>query len=170
MVRVNNDRTRINITGKLIADIANMARDNELQRIATRQSREKRTFNVEDRDIHEISRIVERNRKDVRVPRNAFSVNHLQTHRHLGYNEYIYNIRIGGGNVSTLPEFYDALREIFSYLINIMNYIASSPTDKARFYISNAPRTSFSTAVLNVSDFNSLPTTPFRIILRHNFF
>ena len=154
MVRVNNDRTRINITGKLIADIANMARDNELQRIATRQSREKRTFNVEDRDIHEISRIVERNRKDVRVPRNAFSVNHLQTHRHLGYNEYIYNIRIGGGNVSTLPEFYDALREIFSYLINIMNYIASSPTDKARFYISNAPRTSFSTAVLNVSDFN----------------
>jgi hypothetical protein len=30
MVRVNNDRTRINITGKLIADIANMARDNEL--------------------------------------------------------------------------------------------------------------------------------------------
>jgi hypothetical protein len=90
MVRVNNDRTRINITGKLIADIANMARDNELQRIATRQSREKRTFNVEDRDIHEISRIVERNRKDVRIPRNAFSVNHLQTHRRLGYNEYIY--------------------------------------------------------------------------------
>jgi hypothetical protein len=35
-----------------------------------------------------------------------------------------------------------------------MKYIASSDTDKARFYISNAPRTAFSTAVLNVSDFN----------------
>ena len=154
MVRVNNDRTRINITGKLIADIANMARDNELQRVATRQSREKRTFNVEDRDIHEIARIVERNSKDVRISKNAFTVNHVQTHRRLGYNEYIYNIRIGAGNVSTLPEFYDALREVFGYLINVMNYIASSPTDKARFYISNAPRTTFSTAVLNVSDFN----------------
>jgi hypothetical protein len=137
MVRVNNDRTRINITGKLIADIANMARDNELQRVATRQSREKRTFNVEDRDIHEIARIVERNRKDVRIPKNAFSVNHVQTHRRLGYNEYIYNIRIGAGNVSTLPELYGALREVFSYLINVMNYIASSPSDKARFYINS---------------------------------
>jgi hypothetical protein len=35
-----------------------------------------------------------------------------------------------------------------------MKYIASSGTDKARFYISKAPRTSFSTAVLNVSNFN----------------
>ena len=154
MVRINNDKTRINITSKLIADIAKMARENELQRNATKQSREKRNYNVEDRDIREISRIVEQNRKNVRIPRNAFSVNQVQTHRRMGYNEYVYNVRIGAGNVTTLPEFYDSLREVFNYLINIMNYIASSPTDKARFYISNAPRTAFSTAVLNISDFN----------------
>jgi hypothetical protein len=35
-----------------------------------------------------------------------------------------------------------------------MKYIGSSDTDKARFYISKAPRTPFSTALLNVSDFN----------------
>ena len=153
MVRVNNDKTRINITSKLIADIAKMARENEFQRNMT-QSREKRNYDVEDRDIREISRIVEQNKKNVRIPRNAFSVDQIEIHRRFGYNEYIYNVKIGAGNVTTLPEFYDSLREVFSYLINIMNYIASSPTDKARFYISNAPRTAFSTAVLNVSDFN----------------
>ena len=153
-VRVNNTKTRIQITPKLIVDIAKMARENELQRIAAKQSREKRSYNVQDRHIREILRIVEENRKNVRIGKSTFSVNQIQTHHRLGYNEYVYNVRIGAGNVTTLPEFYNSIREVFSYLINIMNYIASSPTDKARFYISNAPRTPFSTAVLNVSDFN----------------
>ena len=39
-VRVNNTKTRIQITPKLIVDIAKMARENELQRIAAKQSRE----------------------------------------------------------------------------------------------------------------------------------
>ena len=153
-VRVNNTKTRIQITPKLIVDIAKMARENELQRIVAKQSREKRSYDVQDRDIREILRIVEENRKNVRIGKSTFSVNQIQTHRRMGYNEYVYNVRIGAGNVTTLPEFYNSIREVFSYLINIMNYIASSPTDKARFYISNAPRTPFSTAVLDVSDFN----------------
>jgi hypothetical protein len=41
-----------------------------------------------------------------------------------------------------------------NYLINVTRYIASSLTDKARFYISRAPRYAFSTAILNVGDFN----------------
>jgi uncharacterized C2H2 Zn-finger protein len=153
-VRVNNTKTRIQITPKLIVDIAKMARENELQRIAAKQSREKRSYNVQNRDIREILRIVEKNRKNVRIGKRTFSVDQIQTHRRMGYNEYVYNVRIGAGNVTTLPEFYNSIREVFSYLINIMNYIASSPTDKARFYISNAPQTPFSTAVLNVSDFD----------------
>ncbi|CAB3977400.1 Hypothetical predicted protein [Paramuricea clavata] len=155
MVRANNTtKTRIKITGQRIADIAKMAHENNLQRNRSKQSRGRRNYNVEDRDIHEIARIVEQNGKNTRTPRNAFRVDRIQTHRRLGYNEYVYNVRIGAGHVTTLPEFYDSLREIFNYLINIANYIASSPTDKARFYISNAPRTAFSTAILNVSDFN----------------
>ena len=153
-VRVNNTKTRIKITPKLIVDIAKMARENELQRITAKQSREKRSYNVQNRDIREILSIVEKNRKNVRIGKRTFSVNQIKTHRRMDYNEYVYNVRIGSGNVTTLPEFYNSIREVFSYLINIMNYIASSPTDKARFYISNAPRTPFSTAVLDVSDFN----------------
>jgi hypothetical protein len=36
-----------------------------------------------------------------------------------------------------------------------MKYYAESDTSKARFYISNAPHTPFSTAILNVSDFTT---------------
>ena len=46
-----------------------------------------------------------------------------------------------------------------------MNYYAATNTDKARFYISNAPRTAFSTAILNVSDFS--PDMFFNIFERH---
>ncbi|CAB3979927.1 Hypothetical predicted protein [Paramuricea clavata] len=42
-----------------------------------------------------------------------------------------------------------------SYLINLMYYNANSYKDKARFYISRAPRTPFSTAILNVEDFTT---------------
>jgi hypothetical protein len=59
MVRENNTKTRIQITPKLIVDIAKMARENELQRVATKQSKEKRSYNVQDRDIREILRIVD---------------------------------------------------------------------------------------------------------------
>jgi hypothetical protein len=57
--------------------------------------------------------------------------------------------------MTTLPEFLECLREVFNYLINIMRYISSAPTDKARFYISKAPQRGFSTAILNVADFNA---------------
>ena len=63
----------------------------------------------------------------------------------------------------TLPEFLINLRRVFEYLINTMKYYAESGNSKARFYISNAPRTPFSTAILNVSDF----TTVFNIFERH---
>lgn len=46
-----------------------------------------------------------------------------------------------------------------------MKYIAASATDKARFYISRAPPTAFSTAILNVNDFN---TEMFFYIFEHH--
>jgi hypothetical protein len=36
-----------------------------------------------------------------------------------------------------------------------MRYNANSGKDKARFYISRAPKTPFSTAILNVNDFST---------------
>jgi hypothetical protein len=49
--------------------------------------------------------------------------------------------------------------------MNIMNYQADLGKNKARFYISKAPKTPFSTAILNVEDFT--PQLFFNIFERH---
>ena len=155
MVRRNKlvGQGHIEITPELIVEIAQMSRENNVQKINSKKSTTKRKYNVEDHDIQEIISLVDINKKN-KTAANAFTVERTHTHRRFGYNEYIYDVAIGANKASTLPDFLNNLREVFSYLINLMKYIASSDTDKARFYISNAPRTAFSTAVLNVSDFN----------------
>jgi hypothetical protein len=155
MVRKNKSigRGHIAITPELIIEIAQMSRENNVQKNNSKKSTSKRKYTIEDRDIHEIVALVQQNKKNKTVA-NAFTVERTHTNRRFGYNEYIYDVAIGANKASTLPDFLNNLREVFSYLINIMKYIASSDTDKARFYISKAPRTAFSTAVLNVSDFN----------------
>jgi hypothetical protein len=55
--------------------------------------------------------------------------------------------------MSTLPDFLNNMKRVFQYLINVMKYNANSGKDKARFYISKALKTPFSTAILNVEDF-----------------
>ena len=156
MVRKNKSigRGHIQITPELVVEIAQMSRQNNVQKNNSKKSTAKRKYNIEDRDIQEIISLIDQNKKNSRTSANAFTVERTHIHRCFGYNEYIYDVAIGANRASTLPDFLNNLREVFSYLINVMKYIASSGTDKARFYISKAPRTAFSTAVLNVSDFN----------------
>ena len=90
----------------------------------------------------------------INLSRNVFDVRQIGLRNRFNYNEYVYEVNIGADNMSTLPDFLNNLNQIFNYLINVMKYNASSGNNKARFYISKAPRTPFSTAILNVSDFN----------------
>ncbi|CAB4013528.1 Hypothetical predicted protein [Paramuricea clavata] len=116
--------------------------------------REKRNYNIEDRDIVELAALV-RSHRNISLPRTSFSVRQIRTHERFGYTEYIFDVNVGSEHMRSLPDFLVNLRSVFDYLINTMMYYAGSNTDKARFFISNAPRTPFSTAVLNVTDFTT---------------
>ena len=151
LVRKNAKRPVINLTPQTLVDIAKMARANAEQLRRSKKGK-RANYRIEARDIEDIAKRVRANRG--KMKRKLFNIKQLEGHRRLGYNEYIYDVSIGPANTSTLPDFLNNLREVFNYLINVMRYIASSPTDKARFYISRAPRYAFSTAILNVDDFN----------------
>ncbi|CAB3977899.1 Hypothetical predicted protein [Paramuricea clavata] len=126
--------------------------------------KEKRNYNIEDRDLIELAALVQ-SHKNVNVPKKAFSVRQIRTHERFGYNEYIFDVNVGGNHMSNLPEFLVNLRRVFEYLINTALYYAQTNTDKARFFISNAPRTPFSTSVLTVTDFT--PEMFFNIFEKH---
>jgi hypothetical protein len=151
LVRKNAKRPVIKLTPQMLVDIAKMARANVEQLRASKKGK-RSNYHVEARDIRDIAKRVRANRG--KMKRKLFNIKQLEGHRRLGYNEYVYDVSIGPANTSTLPDFLNNLREVFNYLINVTRYIASSPTDKARFYISRAPRYVFSTAILNVEDFN----------------
>ena len=136
---------------KNLAKLANMVKNNTARR---RRRQPNISYGIEDRDIRELAILVKRNR-NMNVPRTTFSVRQIRTHQRFGYNEYIFYVNVGSENMRTLPEFLINLRKVFEYLINTMKYYAESDTSKARFYISNAPHTPFSTAILNVSDFTT---------------
>jgi hypothetical protein len=134
---------------KHLAKLANMVKNNVTCR------RQRQNYRIEDRDIRELARLVREN-KNINVPRTTFSIRQIRTHQRFGYNEYIFDINVGSENMrTTLPDFLTNLRKVFQYLINTMKYYAESDSSKARFYILNAPRTPFSTAILNVSDFET---------------
>ncbi|CAB3982341.1 DNA polymerase [Paramuricea clavata] len=151
MVRKNKN-SRIELTPQVIVDIAQMAKDN-IKQLRRNKKGKRAHYRIEARDIAEIAELVKENRK--KIKKKIFHVKQIAGHRRWGYNEYVYDVKIGPANTSTLPAFLNSLREVFNYLINIMKYIASTPTDKARFYISKAPMRAFSTAILNVCDFNA---------------
>ncbi|CAB4044265.1 Hypothetical predicted protein, partial [Paramuricea clavata] len=115
---------------------------------------EEEQYDLSDEQLREIVRMVRAN-DDIEVPPTVFNLDSVRVNRRFNNNEYIYEINIGANNMTTLPGFLDNLRRVFQYLINLMRYNANSNKDKARFYISRAPRTPFSTAILNVEDFTT---------------
>ena len=151
----NNSRRKtqhFNITPQDIVEIAKMSRTNmEQRRVSVKFPRSH--YNIDKIDIEKLVTLIESKRKKLKA--NTFKIRQVEGHRRFGYNEYVYDVSIGADNTNTLPKFLANLREVFNYLINIMQYIASAPTDKARFLISKAPIRFFSTAILNVADFNT---------------
>jgi hypothetical protein len=92
--------------------------------IDVRRNNNNNNFNINDEDIREIVCMVRAN-KNVDLPRNVFTVRQIGIRNCFNYNEYLYEINIGRDNTRTLPEFLNNLRQVFSYLINIMKYNAS---------------------------------------------
>ncbi|CAB4013699.1 Hypothetical predicted protein, partial [Paramuricea clavata] len=138
MVTENNKKQHL-------TKLANMVKNTKLHR------GEKHNYSIEDQDIRELAELVRKHR-NISVPRTAFAIRQICTHQRFGYSEYIFDVNVGSEHVHSLPDFFINLCKVFEYLINAMKYYAESNTSKARFYISNAPHTPFSTAVLNVSD------------------
>ena len=147
MVVENNNEKNILKLARMVVE------NNPLNRQQLAQGN-KNNYKIDDHDIHEIVRLVKAN-ENIHVPRSVFFVEPMRTHERFNYTEFIYDVNIGSENTNTLPEFFTNLRQVFEYLINTMKYHAGLGTFKAQFYISNAPRTPFSTAVLNVDDFNT---------------
>ena len=131
-----------------LTKLSNMVKNTKLRH------REKRNYNIEDRDIVELAGLV-RSHKNITMPRRSFAIRQIRTHERFGYTEYILDVNVGSEHMRSLPDFFVNFRRVFEYLINTMKYYAESNTAKARFFISNAPRTPFSTAVLNLSDFTT---------------
>ena len=100
-------------------------------------------YDLSDEQLQEIVRMVCANNVIVEVPPTVFNLHSVRVNRRFNNNEYVYEINIGHNNMDTLPEFLNNLRRVFQSLINLMRYNANSDKDKARFYISRAPKTPF---------------------------
>ncbi|CAB4036310.1 DNA polymerase [Paramuricea clavata] len=112
-------------------------------------------FEISDEQLEDIVRMI-RTTRNTRVPAQIFNAELVRVNTRFNHSEYIYNINVSSHNMSTLPELLDNMHRVSQYLINvILNYKAKSSKDKAHFYISKAPKTPFSTAILNVEDFTS---------------
>jgi hypothetical protein len=122
------------------------------------------SFDITDEQLHDIVRMI-RTTQSRPIPAQIFSAELAHVNTRFNHRELIYNISVGSNNMNSLPELLENFRRVFQYLINIMKYNASSDRDKARFYISKAPKDPFSTAILNVGDFT--PQLFFNIFERH---
>jgi hypothetical protein len=122
------------------------------------------SFDITDEQLHDIVRMI-RTTQSRPIPARIFSAELARVNTRFNHRELIYNISVGSNNMSSLPELLENFRRVFEYLINVMKYNANSDRDKARFYISKAPKDPFSTAILNVSDFT--PELFFNIFERH---
>ena len=118
MVRDNINKRKNN--DDYLQHLSHMIRKN----IDVRRNNNNNNFNINDEDIREIVCMVRAN-KNVDLPRNVFTVRQIGIRNCFNYNEYLYEINIGRDNTRTLPEFLNNLRQVFSYLINIMKYNAS---------------------------------------------
>ena len=104
------------------------------------------SFDITDEQLHDIVRMI-RTTQSRPIPAQIFSAELAHVNMRFNHRELIYNISVGSNNMNSLPELLENFRRVFQYLINIMKYNASSDTDKARFYISKAPKDPFSTAI-----------------------
>ena len=122
------------------------------------------SFDITDEQLHDIVRMI-RTTQSRPIPAQIFSAELAHVNTRFNHRELIYNISVGSNNMNSLPELLENFRRVFQYLINVMKYNANSDRDKARFYISKAPKDPFSTAILNVGDFT--PQLFFNIFERH---
>ncbi|CAB3985445.1 DNA polymerase, partial [Paramuricea clavata] len=153
--RNDDDEDDDDVDGALVQDIV---------RIIRTRNHTVPNYDISNEQIHDLVDII-RTKQTRRVRPEVFSAELLRVNRRFNHNEFIYNISVGRNNASSLPDFLESMNTVFKYLINVMNFNASSSTDKARFYISNAPTASFSTAILNVGDFT--PALFLNIFERH---
>ena len=122
------------------------------------------SFDITDEQLNDIVRMI-RTTQSRPIPAQIFSAELAHVNTRFNHRELIYNISVGSNNMNSLPELLENFRRVFEYLINVMKYHANSDKDKARFYISKAPKDPFSTAILNVGDFT--PQLFFNIFERH---
>jgi hypothetical protein len=122
------------------------------------------SFDITDEQLNYIVRMI-RTTQSRHIPAQIFSAELAHVNTRFNHQELIYNITVGSNNMNSLPELLENFRRVFQYLINVMKYHANSDRDKARFYISKAPKDPFSTAILNVGDFT--PQLFFNIFERH---
>ena len=121
--------------------------------MAERERVEKYDFT--DDEIGEIVRIInEEDGIDINIPETVFNVEFLHTNIRFNRDESIYKINVNKDAMQSLPDFLSNIKKVFQYFINVARIMSSSGKDKVRFYISKAPRTPFSSAILNVEDLN----------------
>jgi hypothetical protein len=83
--------------------LANMVKKNKTQRNVGNN------YKIDNRDIRGIVELVKVN-KNIRISPNVFSIRQIRTNQRFNYNEYIYDVKIGPDNMSSLPEFLINLR------------------------------------------------------------
>ena len=129
---------------------------NDIVRIIKSNNRKKaRKYDFTNDEIQSIARIMKRRRGlPLNIPNSVFSVEFLRNNIHFQHDEAIYQIDVNKDNMQTLPDFLNSVKQVFQYFINVAKFMSNSGNDKVRFYISKAPRTPFSTAILNVNDLN----------------
>jgi hypothetical protein len=91
---------------------------------------------------------------NIHIPDSKFNVEFLRTNIRFNRDESIYKINVDKNVLRTLPDFLNNVKKVFQNFINVARIMSTSGKDKVRFYISKAPRTPFSTAILNVEDLN----------------
>lgn len=124
---------------------------NEIVRIIN--SSANTNFDFTDNEINEIVQAMRKNSGIViNTPDTLFNVTLLRTNIRFNRDENIFRITVEKDKLQTLPDFLNNIRNVFQYFINVAKVMSSSPKDKVRFYISNAPRTPFSTAVMGIDE------------------
>ncbi len=135
------------VTDEDITDIVRIIKTNSRKRA--------RKYNFTNDEIQNIARIMRQNKGlPVNMGSSVFHVEFLRNNIHFQHDEAIYRINIDKDNMQTLPDFLNSVKQVFQYFINVAKFMSNSDNDKVRFYISKAPRTPFSTAILNVKDLN----------------
>ncbi len=141
------EKRKREVTDEDISDIVRIIKSNSRKRA--------RKYDFTNDEIQNIVRIMKQSKGlPVNTPSSVFSVEFLRNNIHFQHDEAIYKINVDKNNMQTLPDFLNSVKQVFQYFINVAKFMSNLDNDKVRFYISKAPRTPFSTAILNVKDLN----------------